>query len=138
MKKEPLTLEMFKIYEKGQTVSSERMEKKQDEIASEQKDVRETLVKLTEILAKMQAMEAIFHEHIRASDKNFDDLFKTMRSREGYFRFAGYIKVAATLVLAGGLGAYGQDYYKRHFTNTEIQEAKVKEIKPDIEIHEPK
>jgi len=50
MKKEPLTLEMFKIYTDGQGISSARIEKKQDEIASEQKDTRETLVKLTEIL----------------------------------------------------------------------------------------
>jgi len=134
MKKEPLTLETFKIYTDGQAALSARTEKKQDEIASEQKDIREALVKLTEILAETQVMGAIFHNHIRESDKNFDALFKTVRSREGYFRFAGYVKVAATLILAGGLGAYGQDYYKRHFTTVKTQEetTKVKPITKDL------
>lgn len=134
MKKELLTLETFKVYTEGQTASLARTEKKQDEIVEEQKHTRAAVVKLTEILAKMQAMETIYNDHIRASDKNFDALFKTVRSREGYFKFAGYVRAAIVLVLAGGLGAYGQDYYKRHFVTIKTQEetTKVKPITKDL------
>lgn len=138
MKKEPLTLETFRVYEDGQRSSLNAIEKGQDEIKKEQRDFRKALVKLTEIQAKAQVSESIFHEYMRDNDKNVDSLFKTMRSRESYFRFAGYVKAGLTLILAGGLGAYGQDYYKRHFAAQKQYEAKQQQIKPRTEIHEPK
>lgn len=127
MSEENITLSTFKIW----TESQDRMI---NAFISEMKEVKKEQQQTNQLLRDdINTTKAALNQHIveytalkTDNDKKFNKIFNVLRSREGVYNAAKWVKIGLGILLAGALTAAGASLWN----NYTVQEKPKTEVKP--------